>query len=184
MRLLPLVGAILVLALSFAAAGCGSDDDESAEQWANDVCVELDTWADGITNTVTGVMSKGLSVTRTDLQAAANQAVAATDRLVDGLHEIGPPDTDSGEQAQDEIQQLADGLQQHAKNARSIVEDAPRTPAGAVAAGQAVLGEVGAAADEAQSTLDALRALGSDLRDGIEAASACTKLRERDFASG
>ena len=123
-RALSVAAVSLVALLSVAAAGCGGDDQSSAEQWANTVCTDLNTWADSITTAITGVMSQGLSVTRSDLRTAANQAQNATSRLVDDLRAIGPPDTDSGEQAQQELQQLGDSIEQHANKTRELVEGA------------------------------------------------------------
>lgn len=172
----------LVAALAVAAAGCGGDDEASAEAWADDVCTELDTWADSIATAISGVMSQGLGVTRNDLSVAANQASRATSQLVDDLREIGPPDTESGEQAQEELQRLGDSLEQHADTARERVEGA--SGSGLAEVGRSVLVEIGAAADEVEAALGSLQDAGDDLRDGIEASAACRDLRERDFATG
>jgi hypothetical protein len=179
------VAAISLLGLvSLAAAGCGGDDQSSAEQWADSVCTELNTWADSVTTTITGVMSQGLGITGSDLRTAANQASAATSRLVDGLREIGPPDTESGEQAQQDLQQLGDGLEQHADKARDLVEGGSSSGSGLVAVARSVLVEIGAAADEVQSALGSLEQAGDDIKSGIDSSDACTNLRDRDFASG
>jgi hypothetical protein len=173
-----------VAALSVAAAGCGGDDQSSAEQWADSVCTDLNTWADSITTTITGVMSKGLGVTSSDLSVAANQAKSATSRLADDLREIGPPDTESGDQAQQQLQQLGDGLEQHANKARELVDSGSSSAAGLAATARSVLVEIGAAADEVKSALTSLQQAGEDIRSGIESSDACSQLKDRDFASG
>ena len=174
----------LVAVLSAAASGCGGDDQSGAEQWADSVCTDLNTWADSMTTTITGVMSQGLGVTSSDLRAAANQASSATTRLVDGLREIGPPDTESGQAAQQQLQQLGDSLEQHATKARDLVEGGSGSGAGLVATARSVLVEIGAAADEVKGALTSLQQAGEDLRSGIQASDACSQLRDRDFASG
>jgi ABC-type transporter Mla subunit MlaD len=180
---LPLVS--LLLLLSVVAAGCGGDDNaSSAESWASDVCTELDTWATSVSTTIRNLMAKGTSVRGADLRAAANQASSATSDLVDGLKDIGPPDTDSGDEAQQQVNQLADQLRQHSDEVRSEVESAPSTITGLVSAGQAVLAQIGTAADQVKSTLTSLQQLGGDLRDGIEQSDACTDLRNKDFTGG
>ena len=183
-RLLAVAAVALVATLSVAAAGCGGNDTSSSEQWADQVCTDLNTWADSITTTITGVMSQGLGVSRSDLQAAGNQASSATSRLVDDLRQIGPPDTESGQQAQQDVQQLGDSLEQHANKARDLVQGGSGSGAGLVATAQSVLAEIGAAADEVKSTLTSLQQAGEDIRSGVEASDACQKLRDRDFASG
>ena len=183
-RALAVAAASLVAGLSLLAAGCGGDDQSSAEQWADSVCTDLNTWADSITTTITGVMSQGLGVTSSDLRAAANQAKSATSRLVDDLREIGPPDTESGQQAQQDVQQLGDSLEQHATKARDLVQGASGSGAGLVATAQSVLVEIGAAADEVKAALTSLQQAGEDVKDGIESSDACSQLEDRDFAAG
>jgi uncharacterized phage infection (PIP) family protein YhgE len=183
-RVLAIAAASLLVVLSVAASGCGGDDQSSAEQWADSVCTDLNTWADSTTTAITGVMSQGLSITRSDLRAAANQAQSATTRLVDDLREIGPPDTESGAQAQQELQQLGDSIEQHANKTRELVEGASSSGAGIVATARSVLVEIGAAADQMKAALTSLEQAGGDIRDGIQASDACSQLRNRDFAGG
>lgn len=185
-RTLALPVAVLVAALSLVAAGCGGGSDtSSSEQWADSVCTDLNTWADSITTTITGVMSKGLGVTKSDLSAAANQASSATSRLVDDLKAIGPPDTESGQQAQQEVQQLGDSIEQHANKARDLVDGASGSgAAGIVSTARSLLVEIGAAADQLKSALTSLEQAGQDIKDGIQSSDSCQKLRDRDFASG
>ncbi len=184
-RTLALPAAVLVAALALVAAGCGGDNASSSEQWADSVCTDLNTWADSVTTTITGVMSKGLGVTKSDLSAAANQTSSATSRLVDDLKAIGPPDTESGQQAQQELQQLGDGIEQHANKAKDLVNGASGSGAAAiVATARSLLVEIGAAADQLKSALTSLEQAGQDIRDGIESSDSCQKLKNRDFASG
>ena len=184
-RVPAIAAAVLVVALSLVAAGCGGDETSSSEQWADSVCTDLNTWADSVTTTITGVMSQGLGVSSSDLKAAANQASSATSRLVDDLRQIGPPDTESGQQAQQELQQIGDTIEQHANKARDLVEGGSGSgSAGIVATARSLLVEIGAAADEVKSALTSLEQAGQDIRDGIQASDSCTKLRDRDFASG
>jgi len=183
-RALAVAAASLVAALSLLAAGCGGDDQSNAGQWADSVCTDLNTWADSMTTAITGVMSQGLSITSSDLRAAANQARSATSRLVDDLRQTGAPDTESGEQAQQEVQQLGDTIEQHANKTRELVEGMSGSGAGLVATARSVLVEIGAAADAVKGALTSIGQAGQDIRDGIESSDACSKLENRDFASG
>ena len=183
-RMLAIPLTALAVALSVVAAGCGGDDSSDAERWATDVCTDINTWADSVTTAITGVMSQGLGVTSTDLRAAANQAQSATSRLADDLREIGPPDTESGQQAQQDVEQLGDSIEQHANKARDLVQGASGSGAGLVATAQSVLTEIGAAADEVKAALTSLQQAGQDIKDGIESSDACSQLEDRDFAGG
>lgn len=174
--------AAFVTALAILAGGCGGGGGRSADDWADEVCTDLDTWATSVSTAVTGVMSQGRSVTSGDLRASARQASAATRRLADGLQEIEPPDTASADRAGTELRQLGAGLERHASKATDLVEGAGGKNVVDVA--RSVLVEIGAAADEAQSALEAIQALGGDLRTAVAESDACTRLRERDFAVG
>ena len=183
-RVLALPAVCFLLMLSVLAAGCGGNDTSSAESWADDVCTELDTWATSVSTTIRNVMAQGAGVSRADLRAAANQASTATSDLVDGLKGIGPPDTDSGDQAQQQLNQLSDQLRQDADNVRGLVEQAPSTLSGLVTTAQSVLVQIGTAADQVKSTLASLEQLGGDLKSGIEQSNACSDLRNKDFSGG
>ncbi len=174
-----------VALLCVTAAGCGGDDSASgAESWANDVCTEINTWADSVSTAIKGVTSQGLGVTSADLNAAANQASSATTQLTDGLQQIGSPDTDSADQAQQEVSTLGDQLRQDAERVSDLVQSAPSGAAGLVATGRSVLGVLGTAADQVTATLTSLEDLGDDLRTGFEQSDACNDLRNKDYTGG
>src|SRR6185503_6358157 len=97
-----------------------------------------------------------------------------TTRLVDDLREIGPPDTESGQAAQQQLQQVGDSIEQHATKARELVEIGSGSGAGLVATARSVLVEIGAAADEVKSALTSRQQAGQDIRSGIEASDACS----------
>ena len=107
------LAAVPLAALAFLAAGCGGggkSDTESTSDWANSVCSAITTWSSSLTDTVNSVQSGNLS--KGSIQSAADDAKSATNKLVDDLHGIGAPDTDSGAKAKSTLNDLADQLKQ------------------------------------------------------------------------
>jgi hypothetical protein len=127
-----------------AAAGCGGDDQSGAEQWADSVCTDLNTWADSMTTTISGVMSEGLGGHEQRPSRRREPGLERDDPPRRRLREIGPPDTESGQAAQQQLQQVGDSIEQHATKARELVESGSSSSAGLVATARSVLVEIGA----------------------------------------
>jgi hypothetical protein len=157
-------------------AGCGGDDDDSGtEDWAADVCTDMNTWASDIRDAANSLTGEGLQLDRNDVQAAVTQAKDATDELVDGLQQLGPPETDSGQQAKSELDELGTQLQQQMDQ----VEQAVEGESGALALAQTAGTAIATAANDVQSTLNSIQSLeGGELQDAFENADSCDELRQ------
>lgn len=92
-------------------AGCGGDNDggSSADSWSNSVCEDLSTWRDSVKSTAAAFSGGQLS--QAQVQDAADDISNATEQLVGELQDLGTPDTESGQQAKDAVDQLASELQ-------------------------------------------------------------------------
>jgi hypothetical protein len=98
----------VVVALALAVSGCGGDDESGSppqDEWAADVCGALSDWKSSMTTIATD-FSGGVS--RDVVSEKVDEAQSATEDLVDSLKSIGPPETESGDQAKAEIDQFAD----------------------------------------------------------------------------
>jgi len=178
---------VVPLAAMLIASGCGGSgggsSKSSAETWADGVCGSLNTWKSSVTDA--GASITGGSMSQDQVTSAVNQVKDATSKLSSDLKGLGRPDTESGQQAQQELQQLGDGIEQHANKARDLVDGASGSgAAGIVDTARSLLVEIGAAADQLKSALTSLEQAGQDIRDGIQSSDSCQKLRDRDFASG
>jgi methyl-accepting chemotaxis protein len=124
---IPCVAAVAAAAVALAAAGCGSSssDTTSASDWANGVCSAFSTWETSMKTLQTTVTSGGLS--EDSLNTAASDAKDATQTLAKSLKKLGKPDTQAGQQAQDDMSQLSDELNASAKT----IDDAMNNASGA-----------------------------------------------------
>ena len=120
----------LAASLAFLAAGCGSSGGGSAtttsstsasatDTWASGVCSSIATWQAAIKSAAGSVKS---DPTKNGLQTAAGDAKAATETLTSDLKGQGKPDTQSGQQAKDSLDQLSTTLQQNMTTIESTVE--------------------------------------------------------------
>ena len=170
MRRLVVAGAIAVL-----LGGCGGSDESSAESWANDVCGRAVDWRDGVRDEV-DAFRQNPDVSK--LGTTIDDIVTSTNDFVADLKKIEPPDVASGAQAQTQVEQLADSLDDRVQRVQSAVA------AGGAAAIQTAADEISGGIDELGQTVANVEALSDELRRGIEDASSCKELRGLDGGSG
>jgi len=173
-RLRPLA-VVLALVASLTVAGCGGGEEESAsEQWAGEVCSELSTWVTGVEEAVRPLAENPLSLDTAAVQAATEDVRESTDDLVDELADLERPETEAGEQARRELDELATQLQQHIDD----VEDAAESGSLSLVT---ITSALTAASAAVRSSFESLQSLdgGEELRDGFEDAASCDSLREQ-----
>ena len=174
-RRLGLLAVVLALATMSALAGCGGSDEESAgEQWAGDVCSQLTTWVTSVEDAVTSLAGNPLSLDKEALQAATEDVKGATDKLVDGLAGLGPPDTEAGAQAKSELDELGTQVQQQLDEVEKAADSGSLSIVTVTAA-------LSTAASAVRSSFESLESIDSDgeLRDGFEDAESCDSLRDQ-----
>ena len=164
----------LAASLSLAVAGCGGDEESASEQWAGDVCTQLSTWATSVEDAVTTLAENPLSIDKNTMQDAIGDVKAATDELVDGIADLGPPETESGEQVRSELDELGTQLQQQVDDVEQSADAGSLTLV-------AVSSALAAASSAVRSTYESIQSLDSDgeLRDAFESASSCDSFREQ-----
>jgi hypothetical protein len=126
-----LVGLVVLIGVG---AAIGGDDDEGetvpALEWADNVCGTVLVWRGELESIVDGVRAAGqagTSGTESGAQSpqgrsgsvltGVEQALLATETMVEGIARAGVPDTPEGESA-------ADGLESWASDAADTIEDA------------------------------------------------------------
>jgi hypothetical protein len=157
-----------------AAAGCGGDDENASEQWAGDVCSQLSTWVTSVDEAVSSLTANPLSLDKAAVQSATEDVKGATDDLVEGLADLGPPETESGEQAKSELDDLGTQLQQQIGQVEQEAETGSLSLASVTAA-------LATASSAVESTYESLQSLdtGGELRDGFESAESCDSFRQQ-----
>jgi hypothetical protein len=115
------VAVAIVAAVVIVKATDSSSSSVSTTEWAGDVCTSLSDWRSSIESLAT---VSGGSLNRDDLRQKLSDAQVATEQLITDLKDIGPPDTESGTQLKQQLQDSADQLQQSYENLKAQAQEA------------------------------------------------------------
>ena len=179
--------AVLILSVAIVAAGCGGSGSSSssetsgtessataADDWANSVCEAFVTWNNSITDAGQGIKD---NPSEEGIRTAGDDIQSATQTLADDLRGLGKPDTESGQQAKDTIDQLATNLDTSLQKISDAMDNASGA-AGAVTAASTIgtsLVEMGDHVSTAFQQLQDLDA-GGELQSAFEQADSCAGL--------
>lgn len=169
-----LLAVVLALVTAPVLAGCGGDEESASEQWAGDVCSELSTWATSVEEAIRSLAESGLSLDRATVQSAVDDVKESTDELVDGLRDLGRPETEAGDQARSELDELGTQLREQLDEVEAAAESGSLSLATVTAA----LAEAASAVTSAFESLQSLDA-GEELRDAFDDAGSCDSFREQ-----
>ena len=164
---------LVVLALSVAA--CGGDGESASEEYANGVCSSLSTWVTDVQETVQSLTDAGLAITREDVQTAFDETRDATDALANDLEELGPPETEDGQEARQQL----DGLSTQLRQQLDVIQEAIDSGGGLTAIAASVSTAVAAAANAVNTTYQNLQGLdpAGELGDAFDSSDDCESLR-------
>ena len=173
----------VVVALALAVVGCGNGDSGDGDQqsgteaWADDVCTAVGSWKDAIADAQT-TLSDTANLSANDIRDALDNVATATDNFATDLDDIGPPDTEAGDEAEQQLATLSDKL----KAQESVIEDAvgqnSDTLNELLAQVSIVTGALSTMITDALSTVDAIRQLdgATELNNAFENAPSCQDL--------
>ena len=169
---LALLAATLALATVPLLAGCVGDDESASEEWAGGVCSELSTWVTDVEDTIRSLVDEGLDVDRETVQDAVGDISQSTDDLVEGLGDLGRPETDAGEEAQSELDDLEAELRQQLGEVEESVESGP------LAIGT-LTSAISTAAAAVNATFENLSGVDDELRAAFESSDDCQSFRDQ-----
>ena len=171
------VGSTVIIAALLGVAGCGGGADEgSAEAWADDLCGSLNGWVADVDEALEGLTDEGLQLDRADVDEAVDSVAGATDELGNELDELGPPETESGQEAQEVVTDLRATLRDDVEAVENALSgDAPLEAVSTVAEALA------SAADALQESYAQLVELdpGGQLESALQDAEGCEALRDQ-----
>ncbi len=169
--------AALVLALALLAAGCGSKDSAeptSTADWADGVCSAISTWTTSLASAADSVKT---NPSTDGLKSAADDAKSATETLESDLKDLGKPNTQAGQQAQDSIEQLSSDLKTDTDSIKTAV-DGMSGISGLATAVATISTTLATMKDQVTSTFDSLQQLDvkGELTMAFQQSSACQQL--------
>jgi hypothetical protein len=169
----------VILVSAFSLAACGGDggsDTTSPSEWASSLCTDLSQWRSSVAS-VTDSLGGG-DLSQEQVQDVANEVTAPTETLVGELQDLGRPDTEAGQEAEEAVNQLADELQTgigEIERAVAGVSSAADIPQAVSAAGAALM-TMGNQVSSSITDLEQLEPEG-ELKSALEQSDACTELR-------
>lgn len=176
------ISSFLALSATLAVvAACGSG--ASAEQkWADSVCTSVGTWKSQIQKSTDEIRQKVRSPgagTLAAVQGDVQEAVDATQKLGTDLKALDAPNADSGAQAKQQLDSLADQLQTTASQAKQTVQGVPEgaTLSQTIQQLPPLATALKSLGSSASSTLDSIQASSSKLKDGFQKADSCEQFR-------
>ena len=173
---------LLTVPVAVLAAGCGGGGDESttaaqpAGDWAQGLCSAALTWKDSLGTAVDAV--KG-HPSKDTITSAADDAESATKTFVDDVKALGVPQTESGQLAKDEVDNLADQLESSVDSIKQDADDVSsgKDVAASLASIAATAGTMVTYVKEAVTDIQGLDATG-ELETAFRNASSCKELKQ------
>ena len=176
----------LLAALVATGAGCGSDDsgDDSAdeptaaESWADDLCSSVGAWTTTMEDART-TLSNPRELSAADLEATIDQVRSSISTLVGDLDDLGTPDTEAGDAAEERLTALSEEMESQSV----VVEEAAASEVDSLQQrlerASTVTGAAAAMVSEAKAAIADLRELdgAQELQDALESTASCQELR-------
>ena len=169
---------VVALLAAFLASGCGGDggDDNSATEWADDVCSAITSWSDSVTSAADSL--RGGNLSEDAVKSAVDDLKSATSDFVDDVRGLGKPDTEAGEQAKESLDQLADDADENLSAIETAVDNASGV-SGLVQAVTAIGTALSTMGTQISSTFTELEQLdaGGELESAFKDADSCKELQ-------
>jgi flagellar motor switch/type III secretory pathway protein FliN len=173
------IAALSLGCLLALAAGCG-EEESGAGAWAGDVCSSVEEWRENLTSLAVDAQVEGLSPET--VITAIEGGVEATERLRDQLNDLGPPDTQAGDEIEQQLDELADSVVETADEARERAEDLPENQSvpELIQSLMSIAQDLQAVVGEAEATFTELQQLepGRELEEAFENSEDCQNLRQ------
>jgi hypothetical protein len=171
---------LVVAALSLVAASCGGDDEEisSTTAWAEEFCATTRAWGDELERI--GEDLDLSSISSDGLEQAGEEARDATDTYIEAIRDLGGPETESGDEIEVSVEELADEVEAERNEIEDAVDDASGL-GGAVTAARDIASSVAAMFTALERTLEAIDEADVDgeLETAFDEAESCEGFRGR-----
>lgn len=109
----------LLAAVLAVATGCGSDSSTAADEWADSFCTAVVEWRDELERIGDEIQDPS-SLSEDRIRELADEADVATTDLVETVRDLGAPDTESGDEIEQSVNEFADTVEAE----RAEIEDA------------------------------------------------------------
>ena len=116
---------IAAIVIAAVAMRLSDDGPPTTEEWADSVCTSLSDWRESIAS-----LHEGEALTADSLRAKLGDASDATSDLVTQLRDLGPPDLESSEELEQQLDASVDELESSFDSVKDGAEEVADAPAG------------------------------------------------------
>ncbi|MGH3077491.1 MAG: hypothetical protein ACRDPZ_04840 [Gaiellaceae bacterium] len=116
--------AVFVISLALVAAGCGGDDESAqsaADEWAEGLCTTITTWQDSVREVTDGLDDLS-SLSQERFEQARDDIEGATETFRDDLSSLGTPETESGEEARQAVDDFSSTLESESADIEETID--------------------------------------------------------------
>ena len=118
---------IAAIVIAAVAMRLSDDGPPTTEEWAGSVCTSLSDWRESITSLAD---AGGEPLTADSLRDKLGDASDATSDLVTQLRDLGPPDLESGDELEQQLDASTDELESSFESVKASAEEVADAPAG------------------------------------------------------
>ena len=118
---------IAAIVIAAVAMRLSDDGPPTTEEWAGSVCTSLSDWRESITSLAD---AGGEPLTADSLRDRLGDASDATSDLVTQLRDLGPPDLESGDELEQQLDASTDELESSFESVKASAEEVADAPAG------------------------------------------------------
>jgi hypothetical protein len=180
----------LVAALTLAT-GCGGSNAEqqpqqtATEAWADDVCTSVSDWIASVEHSQAMLGDKA-NLSPGTVRHALKFVADATSAFVTDLKEIGPPDTEAGQAAEQQLSTLSGQLQEQADVVTRTLDQSSGNLQELLAQLSAVSEALSTMVADTTKAVDDIRQLdgAAELESAFQDSPTCQQLRASDGPSG
>ena len=155
--------------------GCGGDDGPpSASEWADSLCSALGDWTSSLTSAAESVTA---APSQESVESAVNDVEGATQQLVDDVEDLETPDLESGQEAEQSVDELSDSLSAEVEKVKETAENA--TLGNISQSVSAISASFTTMREQISTEFTKLEGLdpGGELRTAFEEADSCSELQ-------
>ena len=117
---------IAAIVIAAVAMRLSDDGPPTTEEWADSVCTSLSDWRESIAS----LHAEGEPLTADSLRDKLGDASDATSDLVTQLRDLGPPDLESSEELEQQLDASVDELESSFDSVKDGAEEVADAPAG------------------------------------------------------
>lgn len=183
---LALVGALAL------TTGCGGSSDgeqqpqqTATEAWADDVCSSVSNWIVSVEHSQAMLGDKS-NLTAGNVRHALKFVADATSAFVADLKDIGPPDTEAGQAAAQQLSTLSDELQKQSDVVTSALDQSSGNLQELLAQLSAVSGALSTMVADTTKSVNDIRQLdgAAELESAFQDSPTCQQLRAGGGSGG